>query len=308
MKILIQKILVVQLFGFFATTLFAQDLEPRSLSSIPTGGNFLIASYGYSSGNILLDNTLPIENLNANINSAVVGYARSFKLFNKLAKFDAIVPYSFGSFEGAVSGIDSSTTRTGFGDPLLRVSMILIGAKPLKMSEFVSYKPSNFKLGINLRVKLPIGQYNETKFINLGSNRWAMKLGLAGSYSIQKRLIIEGQVNSWFFAKNTAFFNGNTIEQKPLLSGQIHATWIFKPGIWAAVSLGRSTFGETIINGVEKEDLKNSSRFGAAFAYRVSKHSSFKVAVTSGLSTRYGADFTSILVAYQFMWFDKIDN
>ncbi|MCF6356928.1 MAG: transporter [Draconibacterium sp.] len=222
-----------------------------------------------------------------------------------MAKFDAIVPYSFGNFEGRVSGTDSSTTRTGFGDPLIRVSIILIGAKPLTMSEFATNKPQKFKLGVNSRVKLPIGQYDKTKFINLGSNRWALKLGVAGSYSIQKRVVIEAQVNTWFFAKNDEFFNGNTIEQKPLLSGQIHGTWIFKPGVWAAVSFGRSAFGETIINGVEKEDLKNSSRFGAAFAYRVSKHSSLKVAVTSGLSTRYGADFTSILVAYQFMWFDK---
>ncbi len=302
---LINKISLLLLFGVFATTLLAQDLEPRSLSSIPIGGNFLIASYGYSAGNILLDNTLPIEDLNANINSAVVGYARSFKLFNKLAKFDAIVPYSFGNFEGRVSGTDSSTTRTGFGDPLIRVSIILIGAKPLTMSEFATNKPQKFKLGVNSRVKLPIGQYDKTKFINLGSNRWALKLGVAGSYSIQKRVVIEAQVNTWFFAKNDEFFDGNTIEQKPLLSGQIHGTWIFKPGVWAAVSFGRSAFGETIINGVEKEDLKNSSRFGAAFACRVSKHSSLKVAVTSGLSTRYGADFTSILVAYQFMWFDK---
>ncbi len=52
-------------FGFFAIfiafTSSSQDLEPRSLSSIPIGVNFAIASYGCSSGNILLDNSLPIE-------------------------------------------------------------------------------------------------------------------------------------------------------------------------------------------------------------------------------------------------------
>ena len=63
--------------------------------------------------------------------------------------------------------------------------------------------------------------------------------------------------------------------------------------------------GETVVNEVEKEDLQNSSRFGAAFAYRLSKHNALKIAITSGLSTRYGADFTSVILAYQFIWFDN---
>ena len=85
----------------------AQDLEPRSLSNIPIKSNFAVASYGYSEGNILLDNTLPIEDLNASLNSIVFAYARSFKLFNKLAKVDVILPYSIGEFSGKVLDVDS---------------------------------------------------------------------------------------------------------------------------------------------------------------------------------------------------------
>lgn len=87
----------------------AQDLEPRSLSAMPTGGNFAIVAYGHTSGNILIDNTLPIEDLEANLNNVVLAYAHSLKLLNKLAKIDVIVPYSFGRFEGIVSDMDSST-------------------------------------------------------------------------------------------------------------------------------------------------------------------------------------------------------
>ena len=62
--------------------------------------------------------------------------------------------------------------------------------------------------------------------------------------------------------------------------------------------------GETVLNGVEKNDVQNSARYGAAFACRLNKHSALKIGFTSGISTRYGADFTSILLAYQFMWLD----
>ena len=63
--------------------------------------------------------------------------------------------------------------------------------------------------------------------------------------------------------------------------------------------------GEPILNGVEKDDLQNSSRYGAMFAFRLNRHNALKLGFSSGISTRYGANFTSLLLAYQFIWFDK---
>ena len=292
----------------FVFTSHAQDLEPRLMSVIPTGGNFAIASYSHSAGNILLDNSLPIEDLKANLNNFVFAYARSFKLFNKLAKFDLIAPYSMGNFEGVVSNIDSSTSRTGFGDPLIRLSMVLIGSEPVGLTNFFQQEQKKFNLGAFVRIRPPLGLYDPTKLINLGANRWATKIGFAGSYTFHKKLTLEGHVNSWLFTENKEFFNGNSIKQKPLISVQLHVAYVFTPGIWIAFSAGKSGMGETVVNGVEKDDLQNSSRFGAAFAYKLSKHNALKIAFTSGLSTRYGADFTSIILAYQFLWFDKKTN
>ncbi len=283
----------------------AQDLEPRFLSSIPVGGNFAIVSYGYSNGNILLDNSLPIEDLNAKLNNIVVAYARSFSLFGQLTKFDMVIPYSIARFSGVVSEIDTTTSRNGFGDPLFRLSMVLIGGKAMGVSEFVKQQPKKFKLGVSFRFRPPLGQYDNTKLINLGANRWAFKTAVAASYTIKKKLTFEGHLLSWFFTENKEFFNGNTISQKPLVAAQLHVSYVFKPGIWLAVSGGTSGLGETIVNGIEQDDLQNNSRYGAAFAYRLSKNHALKIAFTSGVSTRYGSDFSTFLVAYQFMWFDK---
>ncbi len=290
---------------FIAFNSYSQDLEPRSLSSIPIGGNFAIASYGYSSGNILVDNSSPIKNLDAQLNNIVLAYARSFKVFNKLAKFDAILPYSFASFTGTVTTVDSSTYRNGFADPLLRFSIVLIGSQPLGISDFMKQEQKKFKLGAIFRMRLPLGQYDPAKFINLGANRWAFKFGLAASYTFFKKLTVEGQVNSWFFTENKQFFNGNTIQQKPLVSLQLHTTYVFKPGVWISLSLGRSELGDTKVNGIEKNNLQKNSRIGFTLAYKLSKNHALKFGLTSGVSTRYGANFTTILIAYQFMWFNK---
>ncbi len=298
--------ILVALFLVFESE--AQDLEPRFLSALPTRGNFAIVSYGYSYGNILLDNTLPIENLQSSLNNIVVGYARSFRLFGRLAKFDAIIPYSFAHFSGEVSQIDTSTNRNGFGDPLFRISVILIGTRAMKADEFFKTPQKNFNLGVQLRIRPPLGQYYPDKLLNLGANRWAFKLGLAASYSFKKKLILEGHFISWFFTANNNFYNGSVVKQEPMISGQFHISYVFKPGIWLAVSLGTGGLGKTTLNGVDQENTQKNSRFGAAFAFRINKHHALKIAYTSGFSTRYGADFNTMLVAYQFMWFDKMKN
>ena len=55
-----------------------QNLEPRLMSMAPTGLNFAIGSYAYSKGNIITDVSFPVEDLDADIHSAVVGYHRTF--------------------------------------------------------------------------------------------------------------------------------------------------------------------------------------------------------------------------------------
>ena len=285
--------------------LSAQDLEPRVLSELPVGGNFAVLSYGYSSGNILLDNTLPIEGLNAKMNSVVAAYLRSFSLFSRLAKFDVILPYALADYEGKVNGIDSTTNRSGIGDPAVRLSVIWAGNKAMTMEEFMKAKRSTFSFGTQIRLKLPVGQYNPEKLINLGANRWALKVGFAGSYNILQKVMLEAQVNYWFFSENNDFFGGNSLKQKPLLTTQFHTTYVFNPKLWMSLSLGKSFMGETVLNGENKMDRQTNSRFGITAAYRLNPKHSLKLAMTNGLITKYGADFTSMLLAYQYTWFRK---
>ena len=284
--------------------MLSQDLEPGFLSAIPIGGNIGIASYGFSQGEILLDNTLPIEDLNSKMSIIGLGYFRSFKLFNRLAKFDVVVPYAIGDYEALLEGEEASTTKNGFGDPLVRISMILIGVDPLKPQEFFKKEQKKFKLGVALRAKVPLGQYEPEKLINLGGNRWAVKAAIAGSYTIKNKLVLESHVSGWFFQENDNFYGGNVSKQSPLWGLQFHATYIFKPGIWLAASLGGVRGGNTEVNGVEESRLKNN-RYGLAFAYRLNNKNSLKAAYTNGLFTASGADFNTYLIAYQFLWFDK---
>jgi len=303
--ILLRKLSIIIAFLLFAGPLNAQDLEPRAISRMPIGANIVVASYGYSNGNILLDNSLQIEDLKASLNNFGVAYVRSFKLFNRLAKFDAVLPVSHAHFSGKVSDIDSSTNRFGIGDPSIRISILLAGTKPLGVTDFMNEELKKFKFGIWTRIRAPLGQYDPDKLLNLGTNRWGFKFGMGGSYTVKKKFIIEVHLNSWVFTENPNFFGGNTFKQKPVIASQLHLTYVVNKNWWLAVSLGISGLGETIQNGEAQDDAERESRFGAAVAYRINNHHSLKLAYTNGLFTRYGADLSSILVAYQFIWFKK---
>jgi hypothetical protein len=205
---------------------------------------------------------LPVEDLDARFNTIGAVYARSFRMFNKLAKMDVILPFAMGTYERIPGSTDTSVSRRGFGDPYVRLSMVLIGSKPVSILDFPSLQPKKFNLGVSLRTQFPMGQYDPSRIINLGTNRWAFKPAIAASYTIRKKLIFEGHFSAWIFTENNSFSNGNTVKQKPLISAQIHAAYLFTPKLWLAAAIGGTGLGETILNGVEQDDLQRNSKFG----------------------------------------------
>jgi hypothetical protein len=281
----------------------AQDLEPRLLSAMPISGNILVATYSHSGGNILVDNALPVEDLTANLNNFVFAYVRSFKLFNKLTKIDAVIPYSLGKYEALLNDEPVTVHRNGFADSQIRISMILLGVTPLKLQDYFKHERKKFRLGINFRVKVPIGAYNSDYALNVGTNRWTFQTGIGGSYMLNKKFVFEAHLNSWLFTKNTDYYNGNKTQQKPLFGLQFHAAYIFKPGVWFAISVGKTTGGKLEINDILQDIAQKNSRVGAAFAYKLNKHSGLKLAYSSGFTTRTGADFNSIIFGYNYVWF-----
>ena len=88
---------------------------------------------------------------------------------------------------------------------------------------------------------------------------------------------------------------------KPIYGTQFHTGYIFKPGVWVAISAGKTTGGKLEINDVEQEIDVNNSRYGLIFAYRVDKKYTLKAVYTNGFSTRTGTDCNTFLLVYQFV-------
>jgi hypothetical protein len=167
----------------------------------------------------------------------------------------------------------------------------------------MTHKPST-TLGMSLYVILPTGQYNPSKLINIGSNRWSFKPEIGFSHPMGK-WVFEVYAGVWLFTNNNDFFGGHVREQAPLGSSQAHVSYTFLPRLWVAADYTYYWGGRTTIGGVLNADFQHNSRFGLTGAVPVAKNQSIKVAWSKGAATRLGANFTTYTIAYQFLWFDR---
>jgi len=297
---------IIFLLLLIANSVRAQEFEPRSLGNLPMKSNFAIIGYGYSTGNVLLDPSISIENLDARVHGFAAGYLRTFNLFGKLAKVDAVLPYAFGDWTGNYEGIDTATSRTGFGDVRLRISVNLLGSPALNRSKYLSYD-QKFILGISLQVIAPTGQYYSDKLMNLGSNRWTFRPQLGISQTLNKWLF-EFYVGGWFFTQNSDFWGGNTLKQNPVGITKLHVIHSFPKAVWLAVDIGYGVGGATFVNGIKKDSHVSGIRFGLTAMVKIKKQHFLKLYVVTGARFEKGTDYDMLGVAYQFNWFANNTN
>jgi len=292
--------LVVTVLAAAGSSAHAQDLEPRAYANTPVGLNFLIAGYGYSEGGVATDPSLPLQDANLQLHTAVWAYARSLDVWGKSGKFDVVVPYAWVSGTATVAGQPRKRIVSGFADPRFRFSLNLYGAPALRLPEFADYK-QNLIVGASLQVYAPLGQYDPSKLVNIGTNRWAVKpeLGISKAWG---PLTLELATGVAFYTANNDFFGGHTRAQDPIYSFQGHLIYNFGHGVWGAVDGTYYTGGRTTLDGVKGNDLQKNSRVGVTLALPVTRYHSIKLYASTGVSTRTGSDFDVVGIAWQYRW------
>jgi len=283
-----------------ASAALAQDIEPRQYSNTPVGVNFLISGYAYTQGGLAFDSSLPVSNPQLETNSGVLGFARSLDLWGHSGKIDASVPYTWLSGSADYLGAPLQRTVNGFGDPLIRLSVNLYGAPPLRLKDFAAYQ-QDLIVGAALQMSVPSGQYDDTRLVNIGTHRWFFKPSLGVSKAVGP-WILEATGSATFFTDNTDFFGGNTRAQDPLYSLQGHFIHSFHSGMWAALDATYYWGGSTTINGTARNDLQRNWRVGATLAVPISARDSIKLFASDGVSARTGNSYSQYGIAWQYRW------
>ena len=293
---------LVALIAAFGTAASAQQMEPRAYSPAPVGTNFVVFSYAYQKGDVLLDSTLPLPDAQVKINFAAFAYGYTFNLAGRQANASVALPYVWGRASGELSEEQREIRRSGLGDLGLRFSLNLIGSPALSPRQFAARKPSSL-LGASLTVVAPTGQYNPRRLVNLGSNRWSFKPELGLSIPVG-RWTVELYGGVWLFTDNNDFLGGLRREQKPLASFQAHVIYTLRPRLWLAANANYYTGGRTVVEGTINANYQSNSRVGATISFPVSQRQSVKGTWAKGLTTRIGGNLTTIAVGWQYVWFN----
>jgi hypothetical protein len=286
--------------SFASWSVRAQEIEPHAYSPAPVGLNFLMLTLTRSSGGVAVDPTLPIGNVDATINSANVSYQRTFALLGRTASAGVVLPYAWGEVSGDVFEERQSVTRSGLADARLRLAVNLFGGPAVGRQEFAAQTRST-QIGASVVIVAPTGEYDSSKLINLGSNRWAVKPEV-GWYQPLGPWTFELAAGVWVFGDNPDFYGNVRREQDPVTSIQTHLGYTFRPRLWLAADWTYYRGGATRVDGVHKRDLQESSRTGLVLSVPVSPLYQFKFAWSDGVTTRIGGDFTTFSVAVQRAW------
>jgi len=279
----------------------AQELEPRAYSASPVGMTFLVIGAGRSSGSVLIDPSLPLDDVRARLGVATVGIGRTFDLASRTALVVVAVPYARARLSGQLGAERADAQRFGWADTRTRLSVNLVGGRAMRAREFAAARRGPI-LGASLSVVAPTGSYRSSRLVNLGSNRWSFKPELGVSVPAG-RWTLETYGGCWLFTENDAFYPGTAAHQQaPVASLQAHASYSMRPRLWVALNATWYTGGVTSINGVEKADLQRNSRIGTAISIPFGRRQSLKAAFSTGTTTRIGGDFETVAVTWQIAW------
>jgi hypothetical protein len=298
------RILTLLLFLVSATTADAQELEPRRWGHLPTGANFLGGGYAYTEGSLSFDPVLKIEDATVELHTLALKYIRTFELLGKSARIGLGGAYQDGTWEGLLDGVPARAERSGWADPVVRLAVNLLGAPPLEGQEFADYRAGikgETIVGAGLVVRVPLGEYLEDKLINLGNNRFTIRPQLGVVHS-RGKWSFELTGSAWIFTDNDDFFGGKSLEQDPFFTIQGHVVYSFRPGLWLGFDVGHLDGGTTKVDGRRLNTLQSNSRAGLTLQIPFAKRHGIRVAVSRGVRTRIGADFTTLVLGYQVMW------
>jgi hypothetical protein len=203
---------------------------------------------------------------------ALPGYARTFSLFDRAGMAAILVPMGRISGEVTAAGRTFQQSANGFGDPMLEFDINVLGPPAQKnIPDTVRYEPG-FSVDLLADLALPIGEYDSSRPLNLGQNRWYGRLGVPiiwqlGPWVPGRRTTLELLPAVWFFGTNDNFV-GQTLKTDPMFQLDAHLTRDFSEHFWASLDAAWYYGGQASINGVPGENLNNLG-FGLTFGYQI---------------------------------------
>ena len=243
----------------------------------------------------------------------IVGYARTFSLFDRAAMAALLFPMGHISGEVTVAGRTFNQSASGFGDPMVEFNINVIGPPAQKdIPAVMRYEPG-FSIDLLADLAVPIGEYDSSQPLNIGQNRWYGRFGVPtilqiGPWVPGQRMTLEFLPAVWFFGNNDDYV-GQTIETDPLFQLDAHLTRDITEKLWASLDAAWYYGGEATINDVQGEKLNNIG-LGITLGYQINDNLNLTVGYKSTINDSSSDDLRmdSFMVSLVFGWHPLLEG
>jgi hypothetical protein len=293
--------------GLSLRPLMGQELSPRAYFITPMNSNAITVIGSFYTGGLDFNGTIPITGATGTYGISLFSYYHSFGILGRSANVSGVLPYAVGHFEGSVLGTQMTIYRSGLMDTSFRVSVNLKGGPAMSPQRFVKWKQTAL-LGVSLKVVAPTGQYDATKLVNWGINRWAFKPDFGYSQRWGKTTV-DAYGGAWLYTRNSASYSVPAPKpqtQAPIGSFEGHLSYDVKPKLWFSLDGNFWFGGVTSLNGIQNlKTRQTGSRVGVTGSYRLSKHQTVKVSYSNGIYLLFGGNYQNVSAAWQYSWIGR---
>jgi hypothetical protein len=297
----LKTVLIVLVCWLWIVEVAAQELTPRVYWPAPKGTKILVAGYSNLAGDVLIDRSLPVDDVDSRLNIGVLAYVQSLGLLGRSSNLIVELPYAQGTTTGFYEQEPVRRDLAGFGDMSVALTFNLSGAPSMNLEEFRELRANPRPiLGMKFKLVAPTGNYDTDKLVNVGANRWAASVQLGTIIPIKPRWLLEMSVGAWFFDNDNEFLTGNR-KQGPIYSVQANLIKRVKPGFWASLDLTYFTGGRQTIAGDRLDDEQRNVKIGGSLVIPFQRRHAIKFGYANGAVTKNGSDFNQFIVSYQVL-------
>lgn len=301
------------------------QIPPRFYWKSLIGGNAVPVIGMFLSGNANpLDPGHTVLDGSFEANVALVGYARTFPLFDRAAHVAVLAPMGRISGEATVfvrlPGETTVFSRTftddasGFGDPLFEFDLNLIGPKVIRnIPDLARYEPG-FSLDVLADLIIPIGEYNNEQPLNLGQNRWYGRIGAPivwqlGPWIPGRRTTLEFIPSLWLYGDNDDFV-GRKLSTEPMFQLESHFTRDFHPDLWGSFDVNWMTGGSATLDDGVPGDALNSLTLGLTLGYHINDNLQLTAGYMATVNDNEPTDLRldGFIVSLTFGWHPLIEQ
>ena len=226
----------------------------------PVGLNSTVANYGFSTGNVLLDASVPIEGTHARIHVIGVGYLRTLDFFGRRQRSMFSFPCHGATSKASWKASSEHAHPPAWQIQRMRLAVNLFGSPALRPQEFANYAQRTI-VGVSLQVAMPLGAYDEERYVNVGANRWSFRPEVALSHR-RNRWLFEVAGGAWLFTENDDYVGHVSLTQRPLYFVKGNAIYTFRRNLWLSASYGYGGGGATTVGGLFRNNLQRNERVG----------------------------------------------